>query len=91
MTHKIICLQVKGYRYLEEDNSDESDSEKSEDDDEEHVVEEMVAEDREEGGQDAGAQGADSPTAWRRGAEVHRRRQQDAHVKEGEREEREGG
>ncbi|XP_026215893.1 protein unc-93 homolog B1 [Anabas testudineus] len=83
--------KVKGYRYLEEDNSDESDSEKSEDDDEEHVVEEMVAEDREEGGQDAGAQGADSPTAWRRGAEVHRRRQQDAHVKEGEREEREGG
>ncbi|KAK9539628.1 hypothetical protein VZT92_002133 [Zoarces viviparus] len=50
--------KVKGYRYLEEDNSDESDSEKSEEDDEEedeeHVVEEMGAEDGEEGGQEAG-------------------------------------
>ncbi|KAM7418538.1 hypothetical protein PAMA_015918 [Pampus argenteus] len=66
--------KIKGYRYLEEDNSDESDSEKSEEDEEEeraneeHVVEEMGAEDREEGGQDAGAQGADSPRARRRGA-----------------------
>lgn len=85
--------QVKGYRYLEEDNSDESDSERSEDEgekeDEEHVVEEMGAEEREEGGQDAEAQGADSPGARRRGAEGHRLRREDAHVKEGEREEHE--
>lgn len=92
-----LCLQVKGYRYLEEDNSDESDSEKSEEDDEEdkedeeHVAEEMGAEGGEEGGQDAVVQGADSPGARRRGAEGHRRRWEDAHVKEGEREEREGG
>lgn len=88
---KTICLQVKGYLYLEEDNSDESDSEKSEDDDEEHLAEEMGAENREDGVQDAGAQGVDSPTARRRGVEVHRRRQQNACVNEGEREEREGG
>lgn len=85
--------KVKGYRYLEEDNSDESDSERSEDEgekeDEEHVVEEMGAEEREEGGQDAEAQGADSPGARRRGAEGHRLRWEDAHVKEGEREEHE--
>ncbi|XP_044045600.1 protein unc-93 homolog B1 [Siniperca chuatsi] len=87
--------KVKGYRYLEEDNSDESDSERSEEDenreDEEHVAEEMGAEDREEGGQGAVVQEADSPGARRRGAEGHRRRREDAHVKEGEREEREGG
>lgn len=51
----------------------------------------MGAEDGEEGGQDAGFQGADSPADRRRGAEVHRRRREDADVKEGEREEREGG
>nr|ATT59261.1 Unc93b1 [Epinephelus coioides] len=89
--------KVKGYRYLEEDNSDESDSERSEDDDKEeredgeHVPEEMGAEDREEGGQDAGVQGADSPVARRRGAEGHRRRWENPHVKEEMREEREGG
>lgn len=90
-------MQVKGYRYLEEDNSDESDSERSEDDDkeeeeeedEEHVAEEMGAEDRREEGQDDGVQGVDSPEARRRGAEGHRR--EDAHVKDGVREEREGG
>ncbi|XP_040042341.2 protein unc-93 homolog B1-like [Gasterosteus aculeatus] len=89
--------KVKGYRYLEEDNSDESDSERSEDDDkeeeeeedEEHVAEEMGAEDRREEGQDDGVQGVDSPEARRRGAEGHRR--EDAHVKDGVREEREGG
>ncbi len=95
-----LCLQVKGYRYLEEDNSDESDSEKSEEDDEEdeedknedeeHVAEEMGAESREEGGQDAVVQGADSPGARRRGAEGHRRRWEDVRVKEGVREEHEG-
>ncbi|XP_037619374.1 protein unc-93 homolog B1 [Sebastes umbrosus] len=89
--------KVKGYRYLEEDNSDESDSERSEEDDEEekedeeHVVEEMGAEDGEEGGRDAGVQGADSPGARRRGAEGHRRRREDGHLKEGVKEEREGG
>ncbi|KAG8015074.1 Protein unc-93-like protein B1 [Nibea albiflora] len=88
--------KVKGYRYLEEDNSDESDSERSEeedggeDKDEEHVVEEMGAENWEEGGQAAGDQGADSPGTRRRGAEGHRRRREEASVKEGEREEHEG-
>nr|XP_046259510.1 protein unc-93 homolog B1 [Scatophagus argus] len=84
--------KVKGYRYLEEDNSDESDSEKSEeenDEDDEHLVEEMEAEDREEGGQYAVVQGADSPEARRRVAEGHCRRGEDADVKEGEREENE--
>ncbi|XP_034755447.1 protein unc-93 homolog B1 [Etheostoma cragini] len=79
--------KVKGYRYLEEDNSDESDSEKSEEDDEEdgeHVVEEMGAEGgEEEGGHDAEVQGADSPTARRRGTEGQRRRQDHAHGMEG--------
>uniref|UniRef100_A0A3B4X0K8 Unc-93 homolog B1, TLR signaling regulator n=1 Tax=Seriola lalandi dorsalis TaxID=1841481 RepID=A0A3B4X0K8_SERLL len=87
--------KVKGYRYLEDDNSDESDSERSEEDeekeeDEEHVVEEMGAEDREEGGQDRGAQGADSPRARRRGAEGNRGKWEDAGVKDGEREDHEG-
>ncbi|KAM3624656.1 uncharacterized protein V6R79_026179 [Siganus canaliculatus] len=90
--------KVKGYRYLEEDNSDESDSEGSDDDDEdeekeeyERVVEEMEAESREEGGPDAAAHGADSPGARRRGAEPPLRRQQEANVREEEREEGEGG
>lgn len=93
-----MCWQVKGYRYLEEDNSDESDSERSEEDDGddrdknedgEHVVEERRAEDRGEEGQDAGVQGADSPGTRRRGPEGHHRRLEDANVKEEEREERE--
>ncbi|XP_068445548.1 protein unc-93 homolog B1 [Clinocottus analis] len=84
--------KVKGYRYLEEDNSDESDSERSEEDDEEEkedeerVAEEMGAEDR-----DAGVQGVDSPKARRRGAEGHRHRREDAWMKEEVREEREEG
>ncbi|XP_040891283.1 protein unc-93 homolog B1 [Toxotes jaculatrix] len=60
--------KVKGYRYLEEDNSDESDSERSDEEEKEeneHVVEEVVPEEREEG-----AQGGDSPRARRRGAGV---------------------
>ncbi|XP_034092989.1 LOW QUALITY PROTEIN: protein unc-93 homolog B1 [Gymnodraco acuticeps] len=68
--------KVKGYRYLEEDNSDESDSERSDDeeeglDDDEHVAEEMEAEDEDGdgGGQDAGGPAAESPGARRRGAE----------------------
>ncbi|KAK2919420.1 protein unc-93 homolog B1 [Channa argus] len=92
--------KFKGYRYLEEDNSDESDSERGEDDDledelktedEDHVVEEMGPEDGDERGQDAGARRADSPRARRRGVEGQRSRRQDAHEKEEEREELEGG
>lgn len=89
----LFCLfpQVKGYRYLEEDNSDESDSEKSEEDGDEEeeeeqrdrVVEEMGADDGEEGG-------IDSPRARWRGAEGQQRRRDDGHVV-GEWEEREGG
>lgn len=91
-----VCLQVKGYRYLEEDNSDESDSERSEEDEEkeeedERVVEEMEAEDGEEGGHDRGAHGADSPGARRRGAEGQRRKHEAAHMKDGETDEREWG
>lgn len=76
--------KVKGYRYLEEDNSDESDSERSEDnvrddeeereEDEERVVEEMEAEGREEEGQDTQSLGGDSPKARQRGARGHRHR-----------------
>ncbi|XP_028272777.1 protein unc-93 homolog B1 [Parambassis ranga] len=68
--------KVKGYRYLEEDNSDESDSERSEEDDDEEdeeqreeeedevrVVEEMGAEEREKGGHDAAAAAA-AAGAW---------------------------
>ncbi|KAM4584500.1 protein unc-93 homolog B1 isoform 1-T1 [Odontesthes bonariensis] len=85
--------KVKGYRYLEEDNSDESDSERSEEDDkdaerneedDEHVVEEMGAEDGEERGQDAGAAEADSPRVWRRGAKGQQHGWEDADVKQGE-------
>ncbi|XP_060942766.1 protein unc-93 homolog B1 [Limanda limanda] len=85
--------KVKGYRYLEEDNSDESDSGGSEEEnkeDEEHVLEEMEAEGREERGQDGGAHGADSPIARRRGAAGHHQNRDDANVNGGEREEREG-
>lgn len=73
---------------MEEDNSDESDSEnseKEEEEDGENGVEEM-GEENQEGG-DAGFLEPDSPAARRRGAEVHRRRQEDADVKDGEREE----
>lgn len=82
VTGDIVCLQVKGYRYLEEDNSDESDSEKSEADDENHLAEEMEEEDREEEGRDAGAERAESPIARRRVAQGHRPGQQDDNVKE---------
>ncbi|KAF7663157.1 hypothetical protein LDENG_00216930 [Lucifuga dentata] len=88
--------KVKGYRYLEEDNSDESDSERSEEDEEEEegeeeVAEEVGAEDREDGDQDSGAWAADSPRARRRGPRGRRRRRENGHVQEGEREEQEGG
>ena len=87
-----LSPQVKGYRYLEEDNSDESDSERSEEDNQEnreHVLEEMGAEGREERGQDGGAHGADSPIARRRGAAGHHQNR-DVNVNGEEREEREG-
>ncbi|XP_030600016.1 protein unc-93 homolog B1 [Archocentrus centrarchus] len=86
--------KVKGYRYLEEDNSDESDSEKSGEDDneederqedEEDVVQNL---DREEGGQDGWYPVANSPRARRRGAEGHYRGQEEGGVNE--REERVG-
>uniref|UniRef100_A0A8D3AY18 Unc-93 homolog B1, TLR signaling regulator n=1 Tax=Scophthalmus maximus TaxID=52904 RepID=A0A8D3AY18_SCOMX len=73
--------KVKGYRYLEEDNSDESDSERSDDDEEldkeneGDVVEEMGAEDREERVQDGGAQGDDSPRARRKSAREGERKE----------------
>lgn len=84
-----FCPQVKGYRYLEEDNSDESDSEKSEEDDEEDEMEgdedDVVQNlDREEGDQDGWHPGANSPGARRRGAEGPCRGEED------EREERGG-
>ncbi|KAM9856541.1 protein unc-93 homolog B1 [Aulostomus maculatus] len=87
--------KVKGYRYLEEDNSDESDSEKSGEEDrgdveemeemeeERNVVEEVGEEEAEEGGQGAGAQGADSPRAWRGGGEGPRYRPRDGHGRNG--------
>lgn len=90
----ISYLQVKGYRYLEEDNSDESDSEnseKEEEDGEDHKAEEMEREDG-VGGQDASnSQGDASPAAMRRGAEIHHHRQDNVEVREGEKEERAGG
>ncbi|XP_054634031.1 protein unc-93 homolog B1 [Dunckerocampus dactyliophorus] len=86
--------KVKGYRYLEEGNSDESDSEKSEEDDEkdvEHIEEEeqlaneMGAEDMEDERQDGGAAGADSLRARRKRAEGQQRREEDDHVMEAQR------
>lgn len=89
-----LCLQVKGYRYLEEDNSDESESEEEEyKEDEEHgeEEEEVGPGDGDEGGQDAEFQGADSPASCRGGAEVHHRRREDGDRTEEDREERKGG
>lgn len=96
MQHCFLCLQVKGYRYLEEDNSDESESEEEDyKEDEEHGEEEEEEEvglgDGDEGGQNAEFQGADSAASWREGAEVHRRRPEDGESTEGDREERKGG
>nr|XP_057930525.1 protein unc-93 homolog B1 [Doryrhamphus excisus] len=87
--------KVKGYRYLEEGNSDESDSERSEEDDEkdvEHVEEEeqsaneMGAEDTENERHDGEATGADSLRPRRKRAEGQQQhREEDGHVKEGHR------
>lgn len=80
--------KVKGYRYLEEDNSDESDSESSEDEDDDEVQEDkerVVEEDGEDGGSD---DEGDSPGARRKGVKGrrrHRRQQPEhSHVQEGE-------
>ncbi|KAM4603475.1 protein unc-93 homolog B1 [Polymixia lowei] len=95
--------KVKGYRYLEEDNSDESDSETSEEDEEEEEEEEeeveveeqeadeMGAANGEDLGQDAGSQGSDSPRARRGGARGPRQRLEGAHEQARESVEREGG
>ncbi|XP_077381366.1 protein unc-93 homolog B1 [Festucalex cinctus] len=89
--------KVKGYRYLEDGNSDESDSERSEEDDDEKDEEEMEAEeqlanefgaeDMEAERQDAAAQGAgaDSLRARRKRADVQQHGDEDAHVVEGQR------
>lgn len=84
-TNSSFCPQVKGYRYLEEDNSDESDSERSEEDDREDEREEDDCDvvqnlDGEERDQEGWYQGANSPRARRRGAEG--REQDDARVNE---------
>ncbi|XP_056136296.1 protein unc-93 homolog B1 [Lampris incognitus] len=81
--------KVKGYRYLEEDNSDESGSEKSEGDEEEEgheeqEVEEFGAERREDQGQDSGSQGSDSPRSRMGRARGRQRRREDAHGEMGE-------
>lgn len=91
-----ICVQVKGYRYLEEDNSDESESEEEEDKDEEEHVEHWEEKELEngegpgagdEGGQEPRHnQGADSPAPSRGAAEVYRRRRDGTGGKEGEEE-----
>ena len=78
--------QVKGYRYLEEDNSDESDSERS--GEEENDEEELLVEEEQEGGRgaegwDRGSQGSGSP-GGRMGGRQRRRESQ------GPRAEREG-
>lgn len=83
------CSQVKGYRYLEEDNSDESDSEKSvEEENDENLEEEMPSADGEEEEQDAGSVGADSPRVWRRGAGGQQHRWEDGHLQGAENEDK---
>ncbi|XP_077575637.1 protein unc-93 homolog B1 [Stigmatopora nigra] len=84
--------KVKGYRYLEDGNSDESDSEKSEEDDENDVkeiddeellVNDFGVENMEAGRQDAGDLGVDSLRARKKRAENHHQREEeDIHVNE---------
>lgn len=84
---------MKGYRYLEEDDSDESDSEHSEEEEEDgegQGAEEMDGEDG-VGEQPAEFQRAASPAAPRRAAEIHHGGRDNIQGKEGEREERAGG
>uniref|UniRef100_A0A674PEQ3 Unc-93 homolog B1, TLR signaling regulator n=1 Tax=Takifugu rubripes TaxID=31033 RepID=A0A674PEQ3_TAKRU len=84
--------KVKGYRYLEEDNSDESGSENSDGEEEDGKGDGAEELDREGGGGDQhAASGDSSPAAARRAAEVHHRRRDNVQAKEGESEERPGG
>ncbi|XP_061833050.1 protein unc-93 homolog B1 isoform X1 [Nerophis lumbriciformis] len=78
--------KVKGYRYLEDGNSDESDSEKSEEDDieeEEQLANEIGALDMQNERQDGGILGGDSLRARRKRVEGQQHREEDAHVMEG--------
>lgn len=76
-------MQVKGYRYLEEDNSDESDSEKS---DIEAIDEDRQSEEETDG--DVGSQGSHSPGPERNRVRSRRMRRDDsAYEQAGEREE----
>ncbi|KAG7333821.1 hypothetical protein KOW79_002228 [Hemibagrus wyckioides] len=75
--------KVKGYRYLEEDNSDESDSEKS---DIEAIDEDRQSEEETNG--DVGSQGSHSPGPERNRVRSRRMRREDAAYEQaGEREE----
>ncbi|KAB5581474.1 hypothetical protein PHYPO_G00176170 [Pangasianodon hypophthalmus] len=76
--------KVKGYRYLEEENSDESDSEKSEIEEE---IEEAKQNEEEKNG-DVGSQGSHSPGPERNRIRGRRRKRDDAAYEQaGEREE----
>ncbi|MCJ8730323.1 hypothetical protein PDJAM_G00183060 [Pangasius djambal] len=76
--------KVKGYRYLEEENSDESDSEKSEIEEE---IEEAKQNEEEKNG-DVGSQGSHSPGPERNRTRGRRRKRDDAAYEQaGEREE----
>lgn len=93
-----MCLQVKGYRYLEDDNSDESESEEEEEEDKDEEEHGEHWEDRElEVGEGPGAgvegdqearhnQVVESPALSRGLAEVHRRIRDGTGGKEGEEE-----
>lgn len=75
---------MKGYRYLEEENSDESDSEKS---DIEEEFEE-AKQNEEEKGEDVGSDGSHSPGPERNRVRGRRPRRDDAAYEQaGEREE----
>uniref|UniRef100_A0A672H3Q0 Unc-93 homolog B1, TLR signaling regulator n=1 Tax=Salarias fasciatus TaxID=181472 RepID=A0A672H3Q0_SALFA len=87
-----LAAKVKGYRYLEEDNSDESDSEKSEDEEGEEEDEERDGgEERQEEQEQEEVWGAESPGARRRGGEGQRRRRRQQEAEEEEEEEEEEG
>ncbi|KAM6971797.1 protein unc-93 homolog B1 [Aplochiton taeniatus] len=77
--------KVKGYRYLEEDNSDESNSDKSDEEDEEEEAEEDGGNGRDQGS-DADSQGSDFPRARRGGARGHHRQRNENRESDGERE-----
>lgn len=77
-------MQVKGYRYLEEENSDESDSEKS--DAEEEIEDVRQIEEERDG--DVISQGSHSPGPERKAIHGRRQKRDDAAYEQaGEREE----